>query len=154
MTNNSFKNIRFFSYVAILFCAIWAVFMVVHFIQIFGGNKMIDWSQHSNFKIGFVGVYIVSCFATIWMCVKFVINTLKGRRDNTVFPKSNAKLLYWLALSVFIYLLCSANELILYNKELTLRFMHINVVVPFLLLFFAFMYKVAADSVEENNLTV
>jgi hypothetical protein len=29
-----------------------------------------------------------------------------------------------------------------------------NFITPFFLLFFAFMYKVAADAVEENNLTI
>jgi hypothetical protein len=42
----------------------------------------------------------------------------------------------------------------LWDDDVTFTLLHTNFVVPFLLLFFAFMYKVVADAVEENNLTV
>ena len=82
-----------------------------------------------------------------------VINIFNGLRENTAFPKSNVKLLFWLAVAFFIYLLCWTNEPIIYDDVL-FRFMSINLLIPFCILFFAFMYKVAADAVEENNLTV
>ncbi len=42
----------------------------------------------------------------------------------------------------------------LWDDDVTFTLLHTNFVVPFLLFFFAFMYKVVADAVEENNLTV
>ena len=75
-------------------------------------------------------------------------------RENTVFPRSNEKLMFWVALADFIRLLGSANFKILWDDDVVLLIAPENFVTPFFLLFFAFMYKVAADAVEENNLTV
>ena len=88
------------------------------------------------------------------MCGTFAVNIIRGLRDNMVFPKSNVKLLYWLALTFFVYLLCWGNESILFNDEFAFKLSHSNILIPFFLLFFAFMYKVAADAVEENSLTI
>ena len=46
------------------------------------------------------------------------------------------------------------NQLILFQDNFIFGFTGSNLIMPFLLLFFAFMYKVAADAVEENNLTI
>ena len=88
------------------------------------------------------------------LCVKVVINTMKGLRENNVFPHSNEKLLFWIALAVFVRLFGTSNFLTLWDDDLVLAIAPENLIVPFFLLFFAFMYKVAADAVEENNLTI
>ncbi|MBQ8957363.1 MAG: hypothetical protein IJ057_02490 [Bacteroidales bacterium] len=46
------------------------------------------------------------------------------------------------------------NIATLWDDNLVLALVPENLITPFFLLFFAFMYKVAADAVEENNLTV
>jgi hypothetical protein len=43
---------------------------------------------------------------------------------------------------------------VLWSDKDVFLLQHTNFVTPFLLLFFAFMYKVAADAVEENSLTI
>ena len=62
--------------------------------------------------------------------------------------------MFWIALADFVYLLGFNNLHILWNDDVVFQLQHTNLVMPFFLLFFAFMYKVAADAVEENNLTV
>ena len=57
------------------------------------------------------------------------------------------------ALAFFIYLLCRTNEPVLFD-DVAFRLISDIFLVPFCILFFAFMYKVAADAVEENNLTI
>jgi hypothetical protein len=59
-----------------------------------------------------------------------------------------------MALADFVYLLGFTNLPILWNDKVVFYLQHTNFVMPFLLFFFAFMYKVAADAVEENNLTI
>ena len=90
----------------------------------------------------------------IWLCVKAIFNTFKGLRENTVFPKSNVKLMFWIVLADFAYLLGFWNFQILWDDNLILALTDTIFITPFFLLFFAFMYKVAADAVEENNLTI
>ncbi len=57
------------------------------------------------------------------------------------------------ALAFFIYLLCWTNEPVLFD-DVAFRLISDIFLIPFCILFFAFMYKVAADAVEENNLTI
>ena len=83
-----------------------------------------------------------------------VFNVLKGMRENMVFPKSNVKLLFWFVVSDFIFLLAYNNLHVLYSGLMEFHFNYSNFVTPFFLLFFAFMYKIAAEAVEENSLTV
>ena len=153
MKDKTIRNIRFCSYTALTFCAIWVILMVLHFVQLLGGDESIDWSKNSIWKIGLIVSYIVSMIICVFLCAKIVFNILNGLRENTAFPKSNVKLLFWLALAFFIYLFCWTNEPILFNAFL-FKFLPFDFLIPFCILFFAFMYKVAADAVEENNLTI
>ena len=89
----------------------------------------------------------------VGLCVKVVSNTLRGMRENNAFPQNNVKPLLWLAVVSFFYMLCWMNQSVLHGME-GIHFQGVNFILPFLLLFFAFMYKVAADAVEENNLTI
>lgn len=99
MKDKTIRNIRLCSYTALAFCAIWAILMVVHFVLLFGGNESIDWSKNSIWKIGLIVLYIVSMIICVLLCAKIVINIFNGLRENTAFPKSNVKLLFWLAVA-------------------------------------------------------
>ncbi len=146
------------AYIALVICIVWALYSIAYFIGLLSGivsfGEAVDWTRNSMVKAIY---YVGSLASTIWvigLCVKLVLNTFKGIRENTVFPQNNVKPLFWLALAFFLYLLCWSNTPILYDDGFVFRIMHTNFVTPFFLLFFAFMYKVAADAVEENNLTI
>lgn len=158
MTNKTSKNIRICCFVALAFCLFWAVSMVANFIvNVFGNNAVIhpvDWSQNTFVKVFIVFCYVAGTIALIGMCVKVVFNTLKGLRENLAFPRSNEKLMFWIALADFVYLFGRADFSLLWKDDVVLQLTHTNFLSPFFLLFFAFMYKVAADAVEENKLTI
>ncbi len=158
MKDKTQKSIRICCYVALAFCALWAGLMVNYLIaDILGYGpwpKPVDWSDNALAKALILACYLLGTVVMIILCVKVVFNILKGIRENTVFPKNNVKLLFWLALADFVYMLGFSNLLTLWQDDLIFKLQHTNFVTPFFLLFFAFMYKVAADAVEENNLTV
>ena len=158
MKDKTFRNIRICCYVALAFCLVWAGLMVNYLvIDLFVDGVLphpVDWSQNTAMKVAALACYVLGTVAMVGLCVKAVLNTLKGLRENTVFPRSNVKLMFWIALADFIYLLGFTNLHVLWDENLILQLQHTNVVTPFFLLFFAFMYKVAADAVEENNLTI
>ena len=158
MKDKTLKNIKICCYIALAFCFVWAGLMVNYLIaDILGYGpwpKPVDWSQNTAMKVAALACYVLGTLAIIGLCVKAVLNTLKGLRENTVFPRSNVKLMFWIALADFVYLLGFNNLHILWNDDVVFQLQHTNLVMPFFLLFFAFMYKVAADAVEENNLTV
>ena len=158
MINKTFKNIRICCYVALVFCALWIVVMVNYLIaDVLGYGpwpKTVDWSQDTAMKIAILACCLLGAVAMIALSIKVVFNILKGIRENMVFPKNNVKLLFWMALADFVYMLGFTNLPNLWDDDVVFKLLHTNFVMPFLLLFFAFMYKVAADAVEENNLTI
>lgn len=158
MTNKTLKNIRLCCFAAMAFCLFWAVSMVVNFaVHIFGNNAVlhpIDWSQNTFMKVVVVFCYVVGTIAMIGICVKVAFNILKGLRENMAFPRNNERLMFWASLVDFVRLFGTANFAKLWDDSLVLLIAPENFITPFFLLFFAFMYKVAADAVEENNLTV
>ena len=158
MKDKTIKNIRICCYVALAFCALWIVVMVNYLIaDILGYGpwpKAVDWSQNTAMKIVVLACCLLGAVAMIVLSIKMVLNILKGIRENTVFPKSNVKLLFWMAFVDFVYMLGFTNLPNLWNDDVIFTLLHTNFITPFLLLFFAFMYKVAADAVEENNLTI
>ena len=158
MNDKTLKNIRVCCYIALAVCGIWAVLAANNFIGILTGNtilpRVVNWSHRGTMKIVYFALYVLSTLSQILLICFAVVNVLKGIRDNMVFPKSNVKLLFWLALVDFVYELCWTNLPILFDDRFVLQLVNTNFITPFFLLFFAFMYKVAADAVEENNLTV
>ena len=157
LTNKTKKSIRVCGIIALVLCLLWAVFEVLHFIGLFAGwggvSEKVEWSENKTFKSIFFIAYLISTVALIGLCVKVVFNTLIGMRENNVFPQNNVKPLLLLAVVSFFYMLCWMNQPILHGMN-GIHLQGIIFILPFLLLFFAFMYKVAADAVEENNLTI
>ena len=156
MKDKTLKNIRICCYIALAFCIVWAVSSAINLAaNLFGDDaSSVDWSENTIVKVVIIVCYVLGTITMIALCIKAVFNTLKGLRENTVFPRSNEKLIFWIALADFIYLLGFGNLPILWNDDMVFYLQHTNFITPFFLLFFAFMYKVAADAVEENNLTI
>ena len=158
MKDKTLKNIYLCCYIALVFCAVWAVSTVYNFCVIFLGNYAsnhpVDWLANTTLKIIILTCYLLGSVIMVTLCAKAVFNILKGLRENTVFPRSNERLLFWIALANFVQLLGSRNLQLLWDDSSVLALTDKNFITPFFLLFFAFMYKVAADAVEENNLTV
>ena len=158
MKDKTIRNIRLCCYVALAVCGIWSVLAVWNFIGILTGNASlphtVDWSQRGTLKIVYFALYVLSTLLQIALICLAVIKVFRGIRENTIFPKSNVKLLFWLVLVDFVYELCWTNLPILFDDGFVLQLVNTNFITPFFLLFFAFMYKVAADAVEENNLTI
>ena len=154
----TWKGIRICSYVALAFCVAWAVFYVFAFLGLLTGkggvSKTADWSQHTVLKIAVFVIDVLSLAATIYLCVKAALNFLKGSREGVVFPKSNVRLFFWLALAYFVHRLLWGFHPFYYESDINFTVGHSIIVIPFCILFFAFMYKIAADAVEENNLTI
>ncbi len=158
MKDKTIKNIRLCCYVAMAICLIWTVVVAVGIIgdALGRGSTVhpIDWSINKGVKIGVFVCFLVGMAGMVPLCLKVIYNTLKGLRENIVFPKCNVSLLFWMVLADFVYLFGFWNLQILWDENLVLALQPTNFIMPFFLLFFAFMYKVAADAVEENSLTI
>ena len=158
MKDKTLRNIKICCYIALASCFVWACLMVRFLIiDLFKDGMLshsVNWSENTAMKVIVLSCYLLGSVAMIALCVKAVFNVLKGIRDNTVFPRSNEKLMFWIALTSFMYMLSWSNIPVLFQEDFAFCFSGANLIIPFFLLFFAFMYKVAAGAVEENNLTI
>lgn len=160
MKDKTLKNIKICCYIALAFCLVWVISNVINInftlglVGVKASSHSINWSENTAMKTIVLVCYVLGTLAMIALCVKAVFNTLKGLRENTVFPRSNEKLMFWIALADFVYLFGYCNLQILWDDDAVLALTNNIFIYPFFLLFFAFMYKVAADAVEENNLTI
>ena len=153
MKDKTIRNIRLCLFAALSLCAGWILLMSMHFFQLLSDSENIDWLVNGFWKAILIVMYVGSAAVSMFLCIKIVLNTFRGLRENTVFPKNNVGLLFLLALTFFIYSFCRTNESVLYD-EVVFRLISDIFLIPFFIVFFAFMYKVAADAVEENSLTV
>ena len=157
MKDKTIRNIRLCCYIALLFCVVWTGFTFKHIVDLLGYGSSsfpIDWSVGSLLKIVIAICYLLGSFSMIALSTMAILNTFKGIRENTVFPRNNVKLLFWMALASFVHIIGYCNLQVLWEDDVFFQLPPTIFVMPFLLLFFAFMYKVAADAVEENNLTI
>ncbi len=158
MTKKTEKRINACCILALMLSILWAMYELLYIIGLFTGwgvvKEKVDWMTNSIVKWAIFIIFLLSIVSLIGLCIKIVENIHAGVREHVAFPQDNVKLLFWFALADFIYRLSWANIPVLFQDDFTLFFTGANLIMPFLLLFFAFMYKVAADAVEENNLTV
>ena len=121
MKQTTFKSIRTVCIIALALCGIWALVMLGHFLTMslapkndffakMTGLPIMDWGTHTTAKIVYFIIYVITTLAMIWLCVKILCNILKGIKEGVVFPKSNVKPFYWLALADFIYMAVNRNS--------------------------------------------
>lgn len=85
-------TLKWLSYVALFFCAVWFVFLCYQsYHQVFDTTgSHIHWEAKQN-QVLFVStvflLYIVLTLAVIGICVIFFINLIKGIRHEELFPK-------------------------------------------------------------------
>lgn len=159
MKRNVFKKLRWFCYTALALCVLWGILYFGNMIRSFMGidewpMSRIDWAEQGVLKISILALHSLSIIVMIALCITMLINTLRKIREDIVFPRNNEKLLFWLVLVDFVYHLSHTNLRILWDNQAVFHINYEIMLMPFLLLFFAFMYQIAADAVEENHLTI
>ena len=101
----------------------------------------------------------ICCFVALAFCLVWAISTVFDITSNIFGDYASARPIDWSknavkkAVVLICYVVGSVSIIALIIKAIQNIFKGLREN-PFFLLFFAFMYKVAADAVEENNLTV
>ena len=102
-------TLKWLSYVALFFCAVWFVFLCYQsYHQVFDTTgSHIHWEAKQN-QVLFVStiflLYIALTLAVIGLCVAFFINLIKGIQYEELFPKKNIRLIFIAYLTRFWYL--------------------------------------------------
>lgn len=162
METKNYTTLKGVAFTVALLCAAHIVWLCVQtwFISGMGGVEgEINWSEDVYpFQLAvLLGRLLFSAayYATI---IVFIAKTTKGLKSGIIFPQSNVPLLFTTAGCYFIGTLMSDNfDNILLTQTPNATYFAIEsntILITFIYIIFALLYKIAANVSEENNLTI
>lgn len=162
METKNYKTLKGVAFTVALLCAAHIVWLFVQtwFISGLGGIEgEINWSEDISplqltVLLGRL-LFSTAYYATI---IIFIAKTIKGLKSGIIFPQSNVVLLFTTAGCYFIGTLMSDNFdniLLTQTPDATYFAIESNtILITFIYVIFALLYKIAAKVSEENNLTI
>ena len=118
-------------------------------------EQAISWSEDiMALQMAIVILRCVSLMAFFGCLLLFIINFVHSIKAGQLFPRKSIPLLFVCAVVSFIYFLCNDNLHIVTSAERNFVITMESVIVPLVILVFAFMYKAAVQVSEENSLTI
>ena len=133
-------TLKWLSYVALFFCAVWFVFLCYQ-------------SYHQVFDT--TGSHILT-LAVIGVCVAFFINLIKGIQHEELFPKKNIRLIFIAVLLIFLQTVASDNldQAFISEGPAAIALTSNPFVQSLILLVFGILYKMGCQVAAEHDLTV
>ena len=118
-------------------------------------EQAISWSEDiMALQMAIVILRCVSLMAFFGCLLLFIINFVHSIKAGQLFPRKSIPQLFVCAAVSFIYFLCNDNLHIVTSAERNFVITMESVIVPLVILVFAFMYKAAVQVSEENSLTI
>ena len=154
-------TLKWLSYVALFFCAVWFVFLCYQsYHQVFDttGNH-IHWEAKQN-QVLFVSavfiLYFLLTLAMIGVCVAFILNTIRGIKNEELFPRKNIRLIFIAALLIFLQTVASDNlsQAFIVRGPGIISLTSNPFVQSLIVLIFGILYKMAHQVAAEHDLTV
>ena len=154
-------TLKWLSYVALFFCAVWFAFLCYKsYHQVFDTTgSHIHWEAKQN-QVLFVStlflLYIALTLSVIGICVAFFINLIKGIRYEELFPKKNIRLIFIAAILLFLQTVASDNldQAFITKGPAVIGLSSNPFVQSLVVLIFGILYKMAHQVAAEHDLTV
>ena len=154
-------TLKWLSYVALFFCAAWFVFLCYQsYHQVFDTTgSHIHWEAKQN-QVLFVSavfiLYFLLTLAMIGVCVAFILNTIRGIKNEELFPKKNIRLIFIAALLIFLQTVASDNlsQAFIVRGPGIISLTSNPFVQSLIVLIFGILYKMAHQVAAEHDLTV
>ena len=161
MNENLAMTLRWLSYVALFFCAAWFVFLCYQsYHQVFDTTgSHIHWEAKQN-QVLFVSavfiLYFLLTLAMIGVCVAFILNTIRGIKNEELFPRKNIRLIFIAALLIFLQTVASDNlsQAFIVRGPGIISLTSNPFVQSLIVLIFGILYKMAHQVAAEHDLTV
>ena len=154
-------TLRWLSYMALFFCAAWFVFLCYQsYHQVFDTTgSHIHWEAKQN-QVLFVSavfiLYFLLTLAMIGVCVAFILNTIRGIKNEELFPRKNIRLIFIAALLIFLQTVASDNlsQAFIVRGPGIISLTSNPFVQSLIVLIFGILYKMAHQVAAEHDLTV
>lgn len=134
----------------------WIYWTVGRSVFTFMGDDVVSWNEFEPLRWAIVIGYSVLALALITIQTIFLVKQLRSLKHGVMFKRGCWKLIMWWGIVWVFYDFCAANlpEMI-YSQRLTKIVIDGTMVgVPIIAFVFSFLYRVATDVAEENNLTI
>ena len=161
MNERLILTLKWLSYVALAFCAVWFVFLCYQsYHQVFGttGNH-IHWEAKQN-QVLFVStvflLYVLLTLAVIGLSVAFFVNLIKGIHQDELFPRKNIRLVFIATLLIFLQTIASdnLNQAFIDQGPAVIELTSNPFVQSLCLIVFGILYKMGCQVAAEHDLTV
>jgi cytochrome c biogenesis protein CcdA len=154
-------TLKWLSYVALFFCVAWFVFLCYQsYHQVFDTTgSHIHWEAKQN-QVLFVSavfiLYFLLTLAMIGVCVAFILNTIRGIKNEELFPRKNIRLIFIAALLIFLQTVASDNlsQAFIVRGPGIISLTSNPFVQSLIVLIFGILYKMAHQVAAEHDLTV
>jgi cytochrome c biogenesis protein CcdA len=154
-------TLKWLSYVALFFCVDWFVFLCYQsYHQVFDTTgSHIHWEAKQN-QVLFVSavfiLYFLLTLAMIGVCVAFILNTIRGIKNEELFPRKNIRLIFIAALLIFLQTVASDNlsQAFIVKGPGIISLTSNPFVQSLIVLIFGILYKMAHQVAAEHDLTV
>ena len=143
-------TLKWLSYVALFFCAVWFVFLCYQ-----SYHQVFD-TTGSLFVSTVFLLYIALTLAVIGLCVAFFINLIKGIQHEELFPQKNIRLIFIAAILLFLQTVASdnLNQAFISEGPAAIALTSNPFVQSLILLVFGILYKMGYQVAAEHDLTV
>lgn len=134
----------------------WLYWTVGRSIVTFCGNEIESWTDMESLRWGIIIGYSTLAIVLVLFQTIFLVKQVRSIKHGVMFKRGCWKLILWWGIVWIFYDFCAANlpEMV-YAKELTQLVASGTMVgVPVIAFVFSFLYRIAADVSEENNLTI
>ena len=154
-------TLKWLSYVALFFCFAWFVFLCYQSYHqaIDTTGSHIHWEAKQN-QVLFVSavfiLYFLLTLAMIGVCVAFILNTIRGIKNEELFPRKNIRLIFIAALLIFLQTVASDNlsQAFIVRGPGIISLTSNPFVQSLIVLIFGILYKMAHQVAAEHDLTV
>lgn len=134
----------------------WVYWTVGRTIFTFMGDDVVKWNELEPLRWAIVIGYSALAIVLITIQTIFLVKQVRSIKQGVMFKRGCWKLIMWWGIVWMFYDFCATNlHEMIFAKELTQIIADGTMVgVPVIAFVFSFLYRIAAEVAEENNLTI
>ena len=156
MKTKGFKTLTTITAVAIFFCLLNAVWICVQSYNLYTAeNNFLTFDKEPRFIYSAI-FYSRVIFSPLYnaLLITFLVKQLVAIKKGTLFPRTNIRIIFLIAVCYFIGSFSHDNHALLHFQNNPIMIHDSTITYTLLFIIFGIIYKVAVDVAEENNLTV
>ena len=155
MKKNSTKSLKWLTGAVIVLGVLALAIITVQSFGFFTGTpqKAVWIEGLKGLQVSIIILRMIGTVTCLSLLLTFLFKSIKAQKNGVLFPRKNVGILFSLAATSFITLLCYGNmHIVLGERHINIGFTEL--MVPIIICIVALIYRNAVQVSEENNLTI